>query len=332
MMELTAELKTDIKGLDFNGLATLETGEVLNGLDYDKLLKKYASRFQIYQKDFSQYLFRPHAVGHLMGGIPKPLTERQAETLSDFQAKLGSGKGLTEKQYITYGSLLEKKNAKPTLSTGAKSYLKQLFKEITFQRTSEIKSKYLDKGLAVEGASIAMLNDFLGQDYQKNQERFNNDYFTGEPDIITADAIIDIKSSWDYTTFPMIDEEIHNKLYYWQILAYMDLLGLNKGKVIFVLADTPYDIIVEEKRRVSWQLGLINDELKFDLPEDLEFEIERNLTYSDIPTEARIKIFEFERNEKDLAMLKAMIELAREYLRELNQEMDSRFTTEKQRI
>ncbi len=319
------ELEQSIKGLDFNGLASLETGEVLGGLDYGKLLEKYSARFQIYQKDFSKYKFRPHAVGNLMSSIPKPLTERQEETLADFQEKIDSGKKLTEKQYVTYGSLLEKKNTKPVLSIGAKSYLKKIFKEITFQRTEEIKSKYLDKGLAVEHISIEMLNELFEQNYTKNTERFENDYFCGEPDIITDDKVIDIKSSWDYTTFPMLDEEIENKLYYYQILAYMDLLGLQKGEVIYVLVDTPYEIILDEKRRVSWKLGLISDELRYDLPEDLEFEIERNLTYADIPKEARIKVFHIERNEKELAMMKEIIELAREYLAGLNKDLEKRF-------
>ncbi len=324
-LQVTEKMQEEFKALDFQSLDTLKEGETLGKANYDELLEKYASRFGIYESDFSKYKFRPHAIGNLMGGIPKPLTERQEETLKAFQTKITEGKGLTEKQYVTYGNLLEKKNAKPTLSTGAKTYLKTLFKEITFQRTKELRSKYLDKGLAVEGESIAMLNEFLNTTFEKNDKRFDNDYFTGEPDIILKDEVIDIKSSWDYTTFPMMDDEISNQMYYYQLQAYMDLLGLEKGRLIYVLVDTPTELIRDEKRRVSWQLGTINEELKFDLPEDLEFEIERNLTYEDIPKEARIKIFEVERNNKDIQMMKAMVELARQYLLELNQSLEQRF-------
>lgn len=297
----------------------------LEDLQHERVLSKYASRFQIYVSDFSSYKFRPHAIGRLMGGLPKPLTEKQVETLQAYQNKLDCGKNLTERQYEDYGSLLSKKNAKPTLSPGAKTYLKELFKEITFQRSKELKSKYLDKGLICEEQSIQAITEFFGEDFQKNTVRFQNNYFTGEPDIINGNEVIDIKSSWDYETFPMFDEELENKTYYWQILAYMDLLGLKKGRVIYVLNDTPDEIINDEKKRVAWQLGLTSEELRFDIPEDLEFEIERNMKYEDIPMEARIKEFEVLHNEKDLNLVKEIIRQSRIYLVELSKSLATRF-------
>ena len=297
----------------------------LEKLQYDRILEKYAKRFKIYQNDFSKYLFRPHAIGTLMGGLPKPLTDPQTETLNDFQLKINSGKGLTEKQYVTYGSLLEKKNAKPILSTGAKTYLKNLFKEITFQRTEELRSKYLDKGIIQEPVSISMLSEFHGVAYAKNDIRHENEYFTGEPDIIEPAEVIDIKSSWDYTTFPMFDEELKNKDYYWQILAYMDLLGLKKGRVIYVLVDTPQELIDNEKYKISRELGVLSDGLHFGLPDDLDFEIQRNMTYEDIPQEGRIKEFEVLYNEKEVTLMKEMVDLARAYLEDLNRTLEQRF-------
>lgn len=301
----------------------------LEDLQADRVKEKYAGRFKIYQKDFNKHLFRPHAVHVLMGGLPKPLTVRQTETLDALQLKLDSGKTLTGPQYITYGDLLAKKTAKPILSPGAKTYLKTLFKEITFQRTEELKSKYLDKGIIQEPVSIEALSEFHGVDYEKNEERFENEYLSGEPDIISGNEVIDIKSSWDYTTFPMFDEELENKAYYWQIQAYMYLLekrGVVKGRICYVLTDTPEQLIYEEKKRVSWKLGLISEDLAFDLPEDLEFEIERNLTYGDIPQEGRIKEFPIEKNEKDIELMKSMIVMARAYLEELNRSLEKRFT------
>ena len=297
----------------------------LEDMQKDRVLERYAKRFKIYTKDFSKHLFRPHAIFNLMGGIPKPLTERQLETLEAYQLKIDTGKGLTDKQYVDYGSLLSKKNAKPILSSGAKNYLKELFKELTFQRTKEIKNKYLDKGLAVEHLSIKMLNEVFRYDFEKNSERFENDWFTGEPDIINNDEVIDIKSSWDFTTFPMMDEEVENQNYYYQLQAYMDLLGLEKARLIYVLVDTPFSIIGEEKYRVSRELGLLTEDFVFDLPEDLDFEIERNLTYEDIPQEARIKIFDIQKDEKVISQIKEMITLARLYLVELNNSIEKRF-------
>ena len=124
----------------------------------------------------------------------------------------------------------------------------------------------------------------------------------------------------------MLDEELENKNYYWQVLAYMDLLpNVERCKVIYVLNDTPDEIIYDEKRRVSWQLGLINEDLKFDLPEDLEFEIERNLLYSDIPENARVKEFEVIKDDADIKMMHEMIKLSRNFLSELSQNMQNIF-------
>lgn len=298
----------------------------LEDLQADRILQSYAQRFKIFEHDFSKQLFRPHALGRIMGGLPKPLTARQTETLQAYADKISSGKGLTEKQHIDYGSLLSKKLAKPTISQGAETYLKEIFKEATFQRTKELKNKYLDKGIVCEPESLARIKVFYGVDIEKNTTRYENEFFTGEPDIILeGDEVWDIKSSWDYETFPMFDYELKNKDYYWQILAYMDLLGLKKGRIIFVLTDTPEQLIFEEKRRVSWQLGLIDESMQFDLPEDLDFEIERNLRYDDIPADARIKEFIVHYDENDVKLMHEMVKLCREYLVQLSKETETRF-------
>ena len=311
------------------GLPNLHSAAIseksLEELEHDRMLQKYAGRFNIYQKDFRKYKFRPHAIGNLMSSVPKPLTAKQEETLKDLQAKLDSGKNLTPPQYIVYGSLLEKKTAKPKLSPGAITYLKKIFKEITFQRTEELRSKYLDKGIIQEPVSIQMLQEFHGVEYHKNTERFENEYFSGEPDILEHSEVIDIKSSWDYTTFPMFDEELKNSDYYWQIMAYMDLTAKNKGRVIYVLVDTPQELIDSEKYRVSRDLGLVREELSFGLPDDLDFEIERNMTYEDIPQEGRIKEFLVYRNNAEIKLMKDIIDLARDFLVELNDSLEKRF-------
>lgn len=295
--------------------------------EYDRMFQKYADRFKIYEKDFKTYKFRPHALGNIMGGIPKGLTEKQAETYAAYtDRRNGIGKPLTLNQDADWHDLRRKKDAKPMLNPGAKTYLKKLFKEITFSRTEEIKSKYLDKGIICEEASIIALSEFHGVEYKKNTIRYENDYFTGEPDIVEPKEVIDVKSSWDYTTFPMFDEELENKDYYWQILAYMDLIDVKKGRVCYVLNDTPDQMIYEEKKRVSWKLGLLTKDFVFDLPPDLDFEIERNMTYEDVPQEARIKEFPIVKNDDDLKMIKAMIDLARIFMQELSDGLSKQFT------
>jgi hypothetical protein len=261
--------------------------------------------------DFSNHKFRPHSIGKIMKGLPKPLTPNQMETLVGLIEKRNKGT-LTDAQTITLGDLIKKKNAKPELSEGAKTYLKELYKDIIFGRSKDIQSKYLSKGIAVEDENINQYNEVNGTFLIKNSERFENDFFTGEPDVI-EDILFEFKSSWDYSTFPLFEEEVPNEDYEDQIQCYLDLLKLPKAKLIYGLVDTPDDLIIDEKRKMAWKLGAIDG-----LPEDLDQEITNNMTYADIPKAARIKEFEIYKDEKRLELIKNMIKQAREYLNSLN--------------
>ncbi|MCT4238530.1 hypothetical protein HZP42_19295 [Elizabethkingia anophelis] len=246
-----------------------------------------------------------------MKGLPKPLTSDQINTLNSLKQKQAEGK-ITEKQTITLGDLLKKKNAKPELSNGAKTYLKEIYKDIVFGRSKEIQNKYTTKGLSVEQDNIDQYNEVKGLFLMKNDKRYENDYFTGEPDIIEGDTVFDFKSSWDYSTFPLFEEDVPNEDYEYQLQAYMDLLGLNRAKLVYGLVNTPDELILDEKRRIGWKLGFVDG-----LPDKLDQEITHNMTYSDIPKEARIKEFEIFRCEKTILLMKTMIDQARTYLNSL---------------
>jgi len=263
--------------------------------------------------DFSNYKFRPHAIGRIMKGLPTPLTQNQSETLVGLMEKIHVGK-ITDKQIVTLGDLIKKRDAKPELSDGAKTYLKTIFKEKVFNRKKEVQSKYLSKGISVEEENINQYNEVNGTFLIKNEVRYENDYFDGEMDIEENDEIIDFKSSWDYETFPLFEDEVPNEDYEYQLQAYMDLRpNVKVAKLVYGLVDTPDDLIIDEKRRAAWKLGFIDG-----LPEDLDEEITKNMTYSDIPKEARIKEFIIYRDEKKISQMKQMIILAREYLNSLN--------------
>lgn len=268
--------------------------------------------------DFSDYLFRCHALGNLMTDVRIGLTKKQQETFESLDKRIkGDGRPLTEKQSELYGELLIKKNAKPTLSKTAISYLEKIHREIIFGRSEEIQSKYLDKGVQVEEQSLTLYSDVCNKLLVKNKERFYNDYLTGEPDN-AKDKVRDIKSSWDFTTFPMYAKNIPNKHYDWQLQGYMALTGLSEAELIYCLVDTPDLIIEDEKRRMAWKLGFI------ELPEELSEEIEMNLKYEDIPKEMRVKVFTVERDEKKIDAIYQQVELGRKYLNSLSEKVADR--------
>jgi hypothetical protein len=98
------------------------------------------------------------------------------------------------------------------LSQTAKTYIHELVLEHKYGIKKEFSSRYTDKGNAVEDESILLVNDVLDVKFiYKNEEHFTNDWITGTPDVNTEDVLLDVKSSWDATTFPFFDTEIPNK-------------------------------------------------------------------------------------------------------------------------
>jgi hypothetical protein len=94
------------------------------------------------------------------------------------------------------------------------------------------------KGIDWEEESIALVNQVRGTFYVKNNERFENEYLTGQPDIILDDCIIDIKTSWSLETWPAIPDEGINKDYEWQLRGYCWLLNKQYAELIYCMIDT----------------------------------------------------------------------------------------------
>lgn len=124
------------------------------------------------------------------------------------------------------------------LSQTAKSYIEQLAKEDFFGYTSPVINRYLDKGTNQELESINLLNSVRFENYEKNTQRIENEFLTGECDIITNNSIIDIKTSWSLDTFPELPEDIDSKEYEWQGRAYMLLFNRFEFELVFCMVTT----------------------------------------------------------------------------------------------
>ena len=79
------------------------------------------------------------------------------------------------------------------LSKTAQRHLLDVYISNKYNRSKDIQTKQMKKGIEVEQESIDLLSMFLKKPFAKNTERFSNKYITGLPDIID-DGIIDIKS------------------------------------------------------------------------------------------------------------------------------------------
>jgi hypothetical protein len=124
------------------------------------------------------------------------------------------------------------------LSQTAKSYIEQLAKEHFYGYESPIVNRYLDKGINQELESIQLLNSVRFENFEKNTQRIENEWLTGECDIITNEKIIDIKTSWSLDTFPELPEDIDSKEYEWQGRAYMMLYEKHEFELIYCMVST----------------------------------------------------------------------------------------------
>jgi len=198
------------------------------------------------------------------------------------------------------------------LSQTAKTYLKELALEEKFGIRKEFSSRYTDKGNTQEDIAIEMASQVLNLPFAlKNTEYFENDFVKGTPDLILDDEIIDIKCSWDGTTFPWFEDELPNKDYFWQLVGYMWLTGRSKARVVYCLVDTPEDIVQDEIRRTSWK------KFEIDVTEETENEVRAKHEFSHISENKRVRAYLIALLDEDIEKVKEKLSHAREYYNEL---------------
>lgn len=296
--------------------------------------------------DFSNYLFRPHMVGLIMAGVPKSMTENNKIRLNELlDRKNGIGKPLTDNMVIELAKLIEQRDAKIHLTDGAKTVLDDIVRSNYFGRRSKIETKYMIKGIDAENESITLLSDYTSKMYFKNTQRKQNEFFDGECDI-NKTIVTDIKTSWDWSTFPVTgDLPKINKV---QTLCYIDLFGCDGGQVAYCLVDTPPRLILKELRyvmkdsdflRYNNELGDV--EIIEEFIEPIVDEIKRHIftkkgldafidfcagnfpidpiwfkEFEEVDKSKRVRIFDVPKNDLEISQIKEMIELARVYMNE----------------
>lgn len=142
------------------------------------------------------------------------------------------------------------KKAGEVLSVGAKTYLRQLAKQAVYGFRPHLDTKPIRKGQQCENDAIELLNTVLFADFQKHVGRVENDWLTGECDILTEDCIFDTKSSWSLETFPAQPEDGENTDYEWQGRAYMLLYDRPRFTLAYCMVSTPDDLIGYESPEV----------------------------------------------------------------------------------
>ena len=170
------------------------------------------------------------------------------------------------------------------LSETTKSYIRSVAKQDFYGYNVELNNKYINKGNMQENDSIALFNTVHFTNYSKNTERLNNEWLTGEADIVLDDQIIDIKTSWSLETFPATLEEAVNKDYEWQLRAYMMLYDKNYATLCYCMVSTDPSLLNEWENLSLHQVDHIEPSnrittLLFTRDLELEEEIKTRLYY-----------------------------------------------------
>lgn len=199
------------------------------------------------------------------------------------------------------------------LSSGAKSHISNLFKQALVNSLgfeSQIGfsgSKYTEKGLVMEDLAIAASGRIRARMYQKNSERLNNGYLTGECDIYDQKnrLIIDTKCTYSIDTHPFFQAEAEKKAieagYDWQMQGYLWLYGCDVAEIDFWLLPMPEDMLKQYENR--------------------ELMIE---AIQSIPLVKRVTTVQIKRNEVAIKQIQRKVEAAKLFYKQLVCEFENK--------
>jgi hypothetical protein len=262
--------------------------------------------------ELKEFKISCHAIGEIMAG-EVGLTPIQDARLIELELRAnGEGKPLTDNMKVELSNLIEKRD-NPELPKGAKSYCKKWLKKSLFGYSENWKSIVIDKGLAVEEDGINLVSEIYETKLYKNEDWFENEFCKGTPDIIDSETVRDIKCSWDIFTFPMFDDELPKKEYWWQLQGYMWLLGIKKASLDYVLIDTPMPLVLMDLKKLYFQSGGVAEDWT---PEKYEL-MYPNYRFDSIPKKMRVKSFVFEYQSWVEEHISFRVELCRKYIKEL---------------
>lgn len=222
------------------------------------------------------------------------------------------------------------------LSKTTQSYLREVYRERKYNRRKEFESKYIEKGKVQEEAAITLYTRFKKEMFFKNEERVNNEFITGEYDLISKNAKkgIDIKCSWSLFTFPFADDKLTDN-YVWQNHGYMYLSGAEKWITAFCLVNAPANLIEQEKKFIWYRMNMPDDSDALYIERCIE--VEKNLIFNksefdkenpgfdwhcrvweyDIPLNERVVECTVERSDEAIERIKKEVTKSRYYLNSL---------------
>lgn len=215
------------------------------------------------------------------------------------------------------------------LSESAKQYLQEWLIAQKYNRKKVVSTSAMLKGTEVEIQSMQDLSLYTGKSYFKNDDQYEDEHFTGTPDINETEEVIDIKSSFDIFTFhkaePPITSGGNYTRYGWQLQAYMHLTGKKHATLAYILTDSP-DWVIEDAVKKAWhQMKVETDEEQDFFNEKIEPLIRANHTFSEtsedrpynfpeVPINDRVRLYSLEYDPEAIAAAQKRVQQIRQIL------------------
>ena len=151
------------------------------------------------------------------------LTEAQQKKYDGFTIK----EKLTELQQADFNELKAKLVAKPELTTGAKTYLNEVYDELELGFRRNITSKYMENGTDTEPDGLQLLSETLAPNIISipDEEFYENEWLKGTPDKVDiGGALADIWDNKSAYYKETLSKAEFTPVYKWQGRGYMFLL------------------------------------------------------------------------------------------------------------
>jgi len=283
----------------------------------------------------SDFKIRCSAISDIMTGLSgKTKAQKISDVKSEIKAEQTKLTTLTEgsKSHDNKKAKIEKLQAElseleklpniPPLTQTTITFLENWCKERIYQQRKNIVTAEMYKGNALEKDAIDYVSLELWGAFgaEKNTQRFTSEYIEGEPDVILADSVEDIKNSYSFSTFPYFAKQLPDSKYDWQILGYQYLLqqsgkDIQRGGVNYVLMPKPIELLQMEAYRIA-KLTYTEDTIDFqDKLADVLFQLDKdNEIIKDLPIKYRAKRFEVIYSQDRINLVIERVKQCRQYI------------------
>lgn len=256
---------------------------------------------------------------------PKGIKPKQAE-YKKYDRLLNSEEDKTEEEIIWMRQFDERiaiLNDEPLGKTTISSLIRE-YGKIVYNKKVAAKGdamSFLKKGTDMEGEAVELLSKIDKHDYLLITENIENEYILGRCDIFCPekDKIIDTKVSWNINAFLKARTTPISSKYWYQMQGYMELYNVNNAEVVFLLLNTPPELIEREKMKLinRFMIGEIDRE-KYEI--DLD-NLESAFTYSSLPVKKRYFRYQIAKEPQIFEKVYKKVEKARIWLQEFDKEM-----------